>query len=225
MTADKLFKKASDKISILTGIVRTGDENSAKHCKEVAIIVSKCIEIGQKLNFIDWDDNKCVDIVVGALLIDSGMAFLPFNLYYADRPLTTAERHVIETHPWLGLVLSEHINLSEVSKNIILMHHANADGTGYPFIDKKPLVSDDMTGNYNEVVVVPDYVWLVIYADRFSALTEDKIYRPGLSYAEAWRHIHKMIKEKKISYKYRRVFENFVERNGFNCKNISKKTA
>ena len=222
MTIDKIFKEAIKKTKTFLEIVKINDEHCIKHGEEVATIVSKCLEIGRKKDLIQWSDEECMDILIGSMIIDSGMAYLPFNLYYAERELTNAEKRIVEMHPYIGQVLAEHANFSSMVQNIILMHHANANGTGYPYIDGRPLISNDILKEEpSNGIVVPDYVWLVIYADRFCALTETKSYRPGFNYAEAWKRVHMMIKDKKISYKYRRIFESFVQNEGFNCKNIT----
>ena len=80
------------------------------------------------------------------------------------------------------------------------MHHANADGTGYPILD----------GQSFHLENVPDYVWLVSYADRFEAMTNKRAYKRAKDYPSAWKELLSMIGDGKMSYKYTRVFSQII---------------
>ena len=78
---------------------------------------------------------KVQDIGVGCLLHDLGLRYL--TIKYEDQDifskLAKFELAEYRKHPIYGYtVLKEEKWISDISKNIILYHHENIDGTGYP---------------------------------------------------------------------------------------------
>lgn len=189
------------RVTALLGVLSLADEEAYNHAIAVAETVDEYLVLAKENDELEWNEDECVEIVMGALLHDVGKAFLPFGLQYSAKELSKYELEVIRAHPILGTVAIKNCNFSEIVKNIILMHHANADGTGYPVIDMH--VFDKRN--------VPDYVWLVAYADRFEAMTNSRSFKQALSYPEAWKEILSMSREEILPYKFTRLFGEIVK--------------
>jgi len=82
-----------------------------------------------------------------------------------------------------------------------LKHHANADGSGYPSISEE----------LNESTV-PDYVWIVAYADRFEAMVGDRSFKRAKTYPDAWKEILSMSRNGVLPYKFARLFSEIVKK-------------
>lgn len=131
------------------------------------------------------------EILIGALLHDIGRAFIPFSIQKSTEILTPYKEEIIRIHPTLGKVLVGD-GFTEPISNIILMHHANYDGTGYPIIG----------GEKFDASNVPDYVWIVAIADRFIAMTTKRPFRNPLSYDKAWQELLKLSKDGILPYNH-----------------------
>jgi len=185
----------------LLTMLKMTDEEAYLHSLEVARITDRCIDILQKWNECEWSNKEIEYILMGALLHDIGKAYLPFGLQHTSAKLDKYDLAIIQTHPILGYEVTKQCGLNEITSNIILMHHANADGTGYPIFDHTPYVENS----------VPDYVWLVAYADRFEAMTNQRMYKKAKDYPTAWKEILSMSREYKLPYKFTRVFSEIIK--------------
>lgn len=201
----EIYKKAynSEKTQTLLGILKVSDEEAYHHCIAVSKIVDEYLQIAKEQNELKWTEQECLDILIGAMLLDIGKAFLPFSLQYSTGSLTAFQREIINMHPILGRVTTEQCGLSEITNNIILMHHAKINGQGYPVIDNKPFTLEN----------VPDYVWLIAYADCFEAMTNVRSFKIAKSYPEAWKELLEMVKKKELPHQYTRIFGLYVKRN------------
>jgi putative nucleotidyltransferase with HDIG domain len=75
------------------------------------------------------------ELAVGAILHDLGKLLTPQDIVEKSRTsdLTDEEVEAIKTHPLDGYeIINEKYDLSYISKAIILMHHENCDGSGFP---------------------------------------------------------------------------------------------
>lgn len=187
----------------LLGILQLADEEAYKHSVSVAKMVDECVCIALESGELEWSALQCRDIVLGALLHDIGKAFLPFGLQHSASGLTSCELEIIRIHPLLGYVSIKNCSFSDIVKDVVLMHHANADGTGYPALD----------GKHFDAGNVPDYVWLVSYADRFEAMTNERSFKQAKSYPQAWKEMLLMTQEGILPYKYTRLFGEMIRRN------------
>lgn len=190
------------RVSAHLGILSLSDEEAYSHAIAVAEIVDEYLLLAEEAGELEWTEEECVEIVTGALLHDIGKSFLPFGLQYSTRELSEYELEVIRTHPLLGMVSIKNCHFSDIIKNIILMHHANADGSGYPTINMQVF----------DISNVPDYVWLVAYADRFEAMTNNRSFKHAMSYPEAWKEILRMSRKELLPYKYTRLFGEIVKK-------------
>lgn len=78
---------------------------------------------------------------------------------------------MIQQHPELGFKLVEALDLNPIIGEVILNHHENFDGTGYPA---------QLKGKE-----IPFTARIVRIADVFDALTSDRPYRKAYSLEQA----------------------------------------
>lgn len=148
----------------LTALARAIDAKShwtAGHSEKVTQLA---VEIGRAMNLSQDELNI---LRSGGLLHDIGKLGIPNRILDKDGPLTAEERTIINTHPRLGARILEPIAAFKSVVDIVLHHHENFDGTGYP----ERLCGEDIT-LYSRIFAV---------ADRFEAMTSDRPYRQALS--------------------------------------------
>ena len=117
--------------------IRSCNSHIYAHSVNVAVI-SLMIGIAFKL-----PKKKLEALCAGALLHDIGKAYLPKRIIDKREELTEAEKIIMKSHPRLGYrYLSSTYNISALSKIVVLQHHENVDGTGYPDGLKKDKIMD-----------------------------------------------------------------------------------
>src|SRR3712207_3621389 len=72
-------------------------------------------------------------IARGALLHDIGKIGIPDRILLKPGQLDEAERHVMEHHVQLGYEMLRHIDVFHDALPVVLHHHENYDGSGYPY--------------------------------------------------------------------------------------------
>jgi len=79
--------------------------------------------------------SKHESLIMGLACIfhDLGLTRIPEELLYRPEPLTPEEKETVKKHPQLGYQVLKETNAmpSEVMQ-LVLEHHENANGTGYP---------------------------------------------------------------------------------------------
>jgi putative nucleotidyltransferase with HDIG domain len=103
-------------------------------------------------------------IVTGTLLHDVGKLKIASGLLHKAGPLTQAERKEMERHPEYGLNMLQHGDWDPEVLDIVHLHHERLDGSGYP----GGLRADK----------IGKLVRMVTLCDVFSALIEERSYRP-----------------------------------------------
>lgn len=114
-------------------------------------------------------------LAAGALFHDVGKIGIPDTILMKAGPLTPDERTTMQRHPELGADLVGKIRFLEDARNLVLHHHENFDGRGYPH----GLRGQD----------IPLGARLFAVADSYDAMTTTRSYRPALSVAEAAQRI------------------------------------
>lgn len=116
-------------------------------------------------------ESEIIDICRGALLHDIGKIGVPDGILHKPGPLTPEERQIIEKHPQAGYEMLLDIPYLDEEIQIVLSHQERWDGMGYPF---------GLRGTE-----IPLGARLFAIADTYDALTSDRPYRRGGTYAEA----------------------------------------
>lgn len=110
-------------------------------------------------------------VAVAAGLHDLGKLAVPSEILDKERPLARQERAVLHDHPLHGWRILGHIPGLEQINVWANFHHERLDGSGYPFRVPEALI--------------PLESRIVAVADVFTALTEERPYRRGMSGREA----------------------------------------
>ncbi len=112
----------------------------------------------------------------GGLLHDIGKIGMPGYILNKPGPLTDDEFNgVMKTHPTLGANIIRDVPFLQELSPIILYHHENYDGTGYPL----GLKGDE----------IPLGAQIVHIADAYEAMTSNRPYRKSLGAKEAIRRL------------------------------------
>lgn len=122
-------------------------------------------------------DESCslADIEVTALLHDIGKIGIPDAILNKPARLTDEEYSLMKKHPEYGWLVLRKIPGLESASLMILHHHENYDGTGYP------------GGLKGEEIPIGSRIVSVI--DAFDAMVSMRPYRAGLPFEEAERRL------------------------------------
>lgn len=107
---------------------------------------------------------KLIDLGIGALVADIGMAKIPHEISDKVDPLKPDEIALIKKHPLVGFhILTSILKFKKNIATLALQHHENFDGSGYPQKLKGSNI-DELSRVYT-------------IADHFSALILDRPWR------------------------------------------------
>src|SRR5580704_8752281 len=121
-------------------------------------------------------DRDCLgDIEVAALLHDIGKIGISDAILNKPAKLTSEEYELMKKHPEYGWAVLRQIPGMERASLIILHHHENYDGTGYP------------GGLKGEEIPIGSRIVSVI--DAFDAMVSTRPYRQGMPFEEAERRL------------------------------------
>ncbi len=122
--------------------------------------------IGRALNLPDAQ----IEIIrVGAQLHDIGKIGVPDAVLQKPGKLTVEEFDLIRQHPQIGFRILGKVGRFGPFLPIVELHHEDHDGGGYPY---------GLRGND-----IPIEARIVHVADAFDAMTSDRPYRTGMSFA------------------------------------------
>ncbi|MFC4702046.1 HD domain-containing phosphohydrolase [Glaciecola siphonariae] len=71
-------------------------------------------------------------LAVACYVHDFGMAFMPNHVVMKGEELTKLESNLLRSHVYKSTRLIEHLNTWDEARKIIMQHHENVDGSGYP---------------------------------------------------------------------------------------------
>jgi HD-GYP domain-containing protein (c-di-GMP phosphodiesterase class II) len=143
------------------------DYHTFTHSANVAMY---CAMLARALGISDRDELNA--IAVGALLHDAGKLQIPASILTKPAELTEAEVAIVREHPRLGFrMLCQRPDLSFGQLMMIYQHHEKIDGSGYPV----HAVGSELH----------DWGKMCAVTDVFEALTSNRPYRLGLSFAKA----------------------------------------
>lgn len=152
---------------LLTGIVRAltsaidaKDPYTCGHSDRVARIAER---LAKQLGL---DQRTLHTIYLSGLLHDIGKIGIDDEVLRKPGPLTPAEFEHIKLHPELGYKILVDLNELDEVLPVVLHHHENWDGMGYP----RGLAGEQ----------TPLLARIVAVADAFDAMGSDRPYRPGM---------------------------------------------
>jgi putative nucleotidyltransferase with HDIG domain len=121
-------------------------------------------------------DRECLgDIEVAALLHDIGKIGVSDAILNKPAKLSAEEYEVMKKHPEYGWAVLRQVPGMERASLMILHHHENYDGTGYP------------GGLNGEEIPIGSRIVSVI--DAFDAMVSTRPYRQGMPFEEAERRL------------------------------------
>ncbi len=204
-TADELIKKLQSKQEANNGVFAKEllfdvvdtisktytpyyESGTTKQKIELAYAIAKRFELSKN----DMDKLK-----LAMLLYDIGNVLIPTDVLSKKTPLTKEEKEVITKHPIIGAqeILKPISHVSSIIP-IIVHHHENWDGSGYP--DKRK--GDD----------IPLISQIILIVDSYYAMISDRPYRKAYSKEEAIAEIESLA-GKKYSEELVREFKNAIK--------------
>ncbi len=121
---------------------------------------------------------------IAGYLHDLGKIVIPVSILEKAGPLDDNERMIMNSHTYFTYKILSSVKGLEDINNWASFHHEKLDGTGYPFHLKA-----DQLDNMSRIMMI---------ADIFTALREDRPYRKGLENIQAKNILAGMVKSGKI---------------------------
>jgi putative nucleotidyltransferase with HDIG domain len=169
----RLIEELSDfSWSTLKALARAIDAKSPWTAGHSERVTNYALEIGREMGF----SKEELDILKrGGLLHDIGKLGIPNVILDKTRRLTKKDKEILQRHPRLGARILEPISSYTEVMLIVLQHHENYDGTGYP----EGLAGEEISV-FSRVLAV---------ADRFEAMTANRPYRRAIQVKDAIKFI------------------------------------
>jgi putative nucleotidyltransferase with HDIG domain len=147
--------------------VRRHHEGTYQHC---LLVTGVTIDFGLSLGLARRDLER---LSSAAMFHDIGKATIPLAILDKPGRLDPHERDVIETHPAVGYnALKANKNVSPEILDAVRHHHEFLDGSGYP----DALCAENIS----------DIVRILTISDIFSALIEERRYKPTMAREDAY---------------------------------------
>ena len=164
---DDLKRKQSLQVNIID--IKNNKNYIYKHCVSCCIY-SVVVGIAMGLT-----EEYLKSLAVAAIMHDIGKFDMPTELLSKKKTLTDAEKEIVKQHAQKGYdILTEMPEVSSVSRNAVLYHHENVDGTGYFGIPAE------------RQTIVTKILHLV---DVYDALTSIRQFREAFTPSEAIEYI------------------------------------
>ncbi|MEW6659370.1 MAG: HD domain-containing phosphohydrolase [Thermodesulfobacteriota bacterium] len=122
--------------------------------------------------YLGWSREKVLGFGLGALIHDIGLMRVPQAILGKRGALTKEEMLEIKQHPLDGFrMVQNFVNLRWEALQMVLQHHENGDGSGYPKCLKTPTI----------------HAWARILRilDSYEAMTAERPWRPAMEPKEA----------------------------------------
>ena len=157
----------SDALQCVSAL-RQKDSYLLEHSVNVACLL---VSFGKHLG-LDKDTLK--QLAIGGIIHDVGKIKVDDEILHKPARLTPEEFEHMKLHQvFAGEIILGVKGLSDVSRDVCLMHHEKLDGTGYP---------RGLSGEQ-----IPMHGRMSCIVDIYDALTADRVYKKGMSSAEAFK--------------------------------------
>lgn len=168
--ADDLIESVllhSDALHCVSAL-RTKDEYLLEHSVNVATLL---VTFGK---YLELPKDMLKQMAIGGIVHDVGKIKVDDKVLHKPARLTPEEFEHMKLHQVFASEIIVTIEgLSDVSRDVCLMHHEKLDGTGYP----NGLTADQL----------PLHGRMSCIVDIYDALTADRCYKQGMSPAEAFK--------------------------------------
>jgi len=162
--------RESESMIIETINLSTYDNYTYTHSVNVDIL---SVILGVALGFTDDELKK---LSQAALLHDIGKTCVPIEILNKPGKLDEEEFAEVKNHPRYGYnMLRDNQEVSSVTRNAILSHHENEDGSGYP----RNLIGEK----------IHKFAKIIHIADVYDALTTKRVYKDAMNPADALEYL------------------------------------
>ncbi len=178
--SDSTAKMQDGLIVTMADLVEKRDSSTGSHIQKTAAYVKIIVEgLKKKGYYAGKVNSKFVsDVIRSAPLHDIGKIHIPDSVLNKAGELTDEEYEIIKAHTTAGMKIMENAistvsgeNYLKEARNMAAYHHERWDGTGYP------------EGLHGEVIPLSARIMAV--ADKFDALTSERVYMKPISFEEA----------------------------------------
>lgn len=155
------LQKTAELTKLISRIIDYRSSFTAMHSAGVAAVAKKLAELsGMK-------EEDCIKMEIAGNLHDVGKLVVPRSILEKNGKLTDSEYNVIKEHPYYTRLVLMDIEGFEEIRDWAGFHHEKLNGRGYPFH-----IEPSELNKGSRIMAV---------ADIFSAITEDRPYRAGMS--------------------------------------------
>lgn len=177
----------SEELKLFIKKIKNRDKGLYIHSHNVAIITEYL------LNYLGYDERMKAEIITGALIHDLGKLCVDMSILKKEGKLDFKEREEIKCHPKMGFDFINELGFTEIVSDIILHHHENEVGTGYP---------SHMTSLEKETVIVS-------LADKYEAIFSKRPYKESHTHEETIAIMQKEAKSYTDCAKIMEALKNF----------------
>lgn len=164
-------KELFNSIQVFIMLVNAKDKYTYGHCL-------RTMELSKKMAiFLGLDHNMVKDITYGSLLHDIGKIEVSRDILNKPSRLSQEEWEIVKQHPQWGADIIKPMDSLKGALPIILRHHENYDGSGYPH---------GLKGN--EIDIGARILRII---DSFDAMTTNRPYRAAMSCLQAAEELKK----------------------------------
>lgn len=161
----RLEESHQQTVMALAKVMESRDEYVGGHCRKVT---SLAVGLAKKLG---CSNAEVQTICWAAMLHDIGKVGIRDDILNKNGSLTGDEWSLMRRHPESGAEIVRMSSNLDFVAAIILAHHERYDGTGYPYGLKREMI--------------PFGARVLAVADAYSAITDDRPYRPSSTREEA----------------------------------------
>lgn len=142
------------------------------YCHSINVAVLSCIT-GMEMNL---SETEVLHLCVGAIFHDLGKSKIDAQILNKPAKLTPEEYKKIKTHSMESYnMIKDRYDISSTSKNAILCHHENEDGSGYP-----------LGLSYDDIHI---FAKIIHVMDVYDALTAKRPYKEPYAASEALEYL------------------------------------
>ncbi|MDH3392402.1 MAG: HD domain-containing protein [Desulfobulbaceae bacterium] len=147
-----------------------------------------------------FSESECMMMKIAGNLHDLGKLAVPVEILEKPAPLTDAEFSIVKAHTYYTFMVLRNFREMDNIREWAAYHHERLDGKGYPF----HLRGDELSMGARVMAV----------ADVFTAITEDRPYRSGMTPEDARRVLVDMAENKALDGDVvQLMLDNFAEVN------------
>lgn len=168
----KILERKSHHNTVLSSIMATMYARSFETEEHAERLTKLSGLIGVKM---DLNQKSLMDLELLSILHDIGKIGIDDRILNKPGPLADEEWAAMKKHPEIGFRIAMSAHEFEGVAEFILCHHERWDGKGYP----QGLAGEE----------IPLLSRIIAVADAYDAMTEDRVYRKGMSREKALEEI------------------------------------